>query len=421
MLFRIKGGQKRWCWGVAAIVALTWSATAGAALRPSYGGELVIWSPSSPQSVEPAQAWSAIEVLLANALGGRVSAVLDGPPQVAGGVITLTLGNAAEWPDGSAIDAKGLARLLRNALAEAPVSLPPFTFRSSGREITAVLATPLLGEESYLELPWFRLSRGADGGAFRVKKDAYEADPAAIGGRPLVDRVRVEAKQGRHLEPPPDGIALAQAGGENRPVFALPRPKGPARPALMAALATLNRESIAAHFVRAPAHVPDGWPIPVAATVDVPDKPVVIAFDAADRDLRTVAERLQILLLDRQITARIAAEDRATHFIRLAHGDYDLALVALPPAPHLVQAATLLRLAFGTEAGQRFWSRSDVAGDQPDDAAILERTATDVGAVLLYVEDGGVTLGTRVHAPVTPALWQLDLGDVWLAPASGAP
>jgi hypothetical protein len=406
-----------------ALIALLWLAgrPAQAGLRPIYGGDLIIWTPSAPQATGPARAWSTVEILLANATGGRLDALIEGPLQVGPSSVRCSLRSDATWPDGAPVTAADLARRLSDALAQSRVSLPPFTIHAEGREILAESPAPLVDVASYFALPWLRLSSGSDGGGFRVRHGTYEADAHAIGGRPYVDAVQWEVKEGRHPEPPANGLALSQAGGEGRPVFALLQPNGAARPALAAALTALDRSALARFFVRTPAHVPEDWPAPAAGTATPPSSPVILAVDGGESDLRTVAERLQILLRDQNIVSRIVAEERAAHFARLASGSYDLAIAAVPVAPRLVQAATLIRLVKGREASDQFWARKEIEKTPPGDPGVLRTTAATLGAVLLYLEDGAITSGSRVRTPASTQPWLIDVGDVWLSPGNGPP
>jgi hypothetical protein len=391
-----------------------------AGLRPMYGGELIVWAPGMPQVTEPARAWSSVEVLLAHTEGYGLESWLDGPPEVSGASVRFDLRPDAIWRDGTPVEGGDLALRLAQSLAQSRVALPPFNFHANGREVIADLPTPLVSEESYVLLPWLRPPAGQNGSAYRIKKGAYEADPRGAGGRPFADRVRVEVRQGARLDVPADGLALAQSGGDGRPVFALVEPGSPSRGALAAALTTLDRASLAKYFIRSPAHIPEGWSIPAAPAMPPPDRSIVLAVDASEHDLETVAERLQILLRDQQIDARIVAEDRNAHWTRLTGNQYDLAVVALPPAPRLVQAATLLRLLQGRDAPDHFWVRPDVAEASPQDPAMLKKTADALGAVLLYMEDGNIVYGSHVRAPFGAPLWQIDPAELWLS-AGGSP
>ena len=65
-----------------------------------------------------------------------------------------------------------------------------------------------------------------------------------------------------------------------------------------------------------------------------------------------------------------------------------IALIALPPAPRAVQAATLIRLASGAPLSDRFWIEAlSVSGAKQEDA-LLRDTASGLSAALLYVEEG---------------------------------
>ena len=391
-----------------------------AGLRPFYGGDLVLIAPAAPQTTAPLQAWSPVEIALANATGARLSTVVEGPPvlNATGTTLRLTVRADAAWADNTAISAKALAKHLQSAIEESPVSLIPLNIRIDGRDVVVDLPAALSDAWRYIDLPWLRLARASDGGGFRMKHNMLDADPVGIGGRSLVDHVRLEAKEGRHTDPAPNAIALAQPGADGRPVFAAPRPGGTSAQALTTVLAAMDRAAMARLFVRNAALVPDGWTPKVTDPAASSSAPVVIAVDAAERDLRTIAERLQVLLRDRHISARIASEDRPAYFTRLTKGDYDLALIAIPTAPPLVQAATLLKWISGPAAADRLWAAS-VSASKND--KLLHDTADSLGAVLLYVEGGGLTHGARVRDLVAPMPWDLELANVWLAPAGTTP
>jgi hypothetical protein len=388
------------------------ASAAHAGLRAIYGGTLNITSSTSPQVTDAGHVWSTVEILIASGMGVPLSTVLDGPPEVVGATAHLRLRPDATWPDGTPLDAVALSQFLTGAVGQAPVSLPPFVFRANHRELLAELPAHVSDESDYLLLPWFRLSHAGVGGGLRLRDGAAEADPAAAVGRAYVDTVHVDVKETRHHDIAADGILLAPG----RPVFALPRSSSDAHDALLAALAALDRASVARYFVRTPVQTPEGWAVPAVGKSPTPNRPIVIAVDASEHDLHTVAERLQILLRARDVTARIAAEERTKHFARLERGDYDLALVALPPAPRSVQAATLIRLAQGQEAAKRFWAEPDVAAASWNDLKLLRKGARTAGAVLLYTEEGGLRAGARVHGLTDGPLWTINVSDLWLAP-----
>jgi hypothetical protein len=389
---------------------------AHAGLRALYGGTLNVTSPTAPQVGDAGHAWSSVEVLLASGLGAPLAPVLDGPPESVGSTVHLRLRADATWPDGVPLDAAALAQFLQDALLHAPVSLPPFTMRASHHEVVAELPGHIPDEADYLLLPWLRLSHGDSGGGLRWRDGTGEADASTTAGRSFVDRVHVDVKEARRSETASDGLVLAPG----RPVFAFPRRSSEAHDALLGALATLDRTALARYFVRTAVQVPEGWQLPAAREAAVPAHPIVIAVDVSEHDLRTVAERLQILLRARDLTARIAAEDRVKHFARLERGDYDLALVALPPAPRSVQAATLIRLSLGQDAASHFWQEPETASTAASDLKLLRRAARNTGAVMLYLENGGLRAGERVHGPVDGPLWTANVCDLWLGPG-GAP
>lgn len=398
---------------LALVLVLTLAPAAEAGLRPAYGGELTVVAPALPQEFEPARAWSVSEVVAAGGVGVALPSLLASPPTAAPKGVRLTLREGLQLADGTVLDAKLAAALLTRAFSRSVVALPPVTWKHPGAlELFAAttLGPAALGE--LLRLPWTRLARD---GAFVADKTHLDAHAGALEGRALLDRVKFEARDGRRLEPAAEAIVFAREGGHGRPVLALPRSDGPGASTLRSVLARLDRPALARLFVRGLSTVPAEGSLPVpAAAAPVPKETLIIAVDMAERDLRTVGERLQILLRDRKVTSRVVVEERAAWRARLARREFDLALVALPPAPEPLQALTFAHLAEPAQPVGALWST--LPAEHP-----LRATATRLGAQLLYVEGGGVTLGARVRGVVAGPAWSLELADAWLVPAGLAP
>lgn len=388
---------------------------AHAGLRARYGGELVVVAPSTPVEFDPARAWSAVEVALAASLGAPVSALLESPPEpVAENSVRLKISAQARWPDGRSIDAVALSTALQAAVDRARVALPPLKMHADGQvlDLTAPKAAgPVV---QLLGLPWLRLVKDGRGGAFRVRRGLIEADATGVGGAPMTDTLRVENDDGRETSPPATGVVVGRPGPGGRAVVAFARSRGDAEATIQSALGQIDRVSLVKLFVRGPAQValPKRAPGP-APEAELPTTTLVLAVDASERALLPVAQRLQVVMRDAGLAMRLVAESREAHFARLARGDFDLALAALPPAPEPIQAATLLRLFAGDDAVRAFWSAAPNAA--PLSAALIQANAT-----LLYTEGGGIEVGTRVRGVSASAPWSLDLSGAWLA-VEGAP
>lgn len=399
-----------------AVTVLAFSLDAHAGLRARYGGELVVAAPSAPVEFDPARAWSAVEVALAASLGAPVSALVESPPElVAANTVRLKISSQARWPDGRSIDAKALAVALDAALVRARVALPPLKMHADGQvlDITAsAVAGPVM---QLLDLPWLRLVKDGRGGAFRVRRGLIEADATAVGGAPMADTLRVENDDGQEASAPATGVVVGRPGPGGRAVVAFPKAQGEGEEAIQSVLSQLDRVSLVKLFVRGTAQVTTSKRAPPAPSqFAVPATTLVLAVDASERALIPVAQRLQVVMRDAGLAMRLVAEPREAHFARLARGEFNLALAALPPAPEPIQAATLLRLFAGDDAVQAFWSA-------PPDAAPLSAAVTAINATHLYTEGGGIEVGSRVRGVNASTPWGLDLSGAWLAVGAGVP
>jgi hypothetical protein len=403
------------------IAACLLAVPASAGLRALYGGDLVLTAPTAPTTLAPAQAWSASEVALVSALSGRLANVVDGPPAVTGNTVRWPLRGDLTWFDGSTLDGRSVVSALKSANANAVVALPPMNIRLEGRELVIDFPANVSDPARFFELPWLRLTKSGDGGPFRQRKSNIEANPNGLGGRAFADRIRVDVKETRKLEAVPEGLALLQPGVDGRAVFALPRVNGRAQKALVSALAGVDRAALARLFVRTASRVPDDWPSQPSAPAAPVDSPITLLIDAAERDHKAVADRLQVLLRDQKIQSRIVAEERGSFLTHLSRGDYDLALVAIPPAPKPLQAATLVRFAKGKASADELWKTALNVANPKDEEELLRSTATSLGATLLYFEAGGVARGSRVRGISPTAAWDIDFGNAWLAPAGMVP
>lgn len=400
--------------GIIALIALL-SFDAQAGLRARYGGELVVAAASPPVELDPARAWSAIEVALAASLGAPLSAFVEAPPElIAKHTVRLKLSPLARWPDGQRLDAKALASAIEAAVVRARVALPPLKLHADGRvlDITApASAGPVL---SLLELPWFRLIKDGRGGAFRVRRGIIEADVTAVGGAPMADTIRIENDVGKENAVPDTGVVIGRPGPGGRAVVAFAK-AGAGEATIQWALHRLDRYSLVQLFVRGYAQAASSRRPAVADTPPAaPATTLLLAVDASELTLIPVAQRLQLVMRDAGLAMRLVPEDRETHFARLARGEYDLALAALPPAPAPIQAATLLQLVSGAEAVEAFWAA-------PFSATSLTKAIAATNATLLYLEGGGIEVGSRVRAVSAPTPWGLDLSDAWLALEAGVP
>lgn len=396
-----------------ALLAALATADAQAGLRPRYGGEIIVMTPIAPVELDPARAWSAVEVALASSIGAPISAFLDAPPELlAPNTVRLKLSPNARWPDGRPADGPSVAQALQAAVARSRVALPTLKLEVEKNALVVTALTDVLSVREILDLPWLHLVSEGRGGAFRLRRGLIEADASACGGAAFADALRIELYENRMTAPPDAGIILGRPGLGGRPVVAVPRGAGDVRQALDAALSTLDRASLVRLFVRATAQPSTQPRSPETPPAERPNAPVLLALDASERTLRPVAQRLQVLLRDAGLFVRIIAEARDAHFARLASRDYDLALVALPTAPDEVLAATVFRLFGEPGAGEAFWQSTGVD---------LTSALKAVDATHLYTEGGGVEVGTRLRGATTTAPWSVDLSNAWLSIESGRP
>ncbi|WP_243338755.1 ABC transporter substrate-binding protein [Anaeromyxobacter soli] len=449
-----------------------------AGVRPAPGGSVTLALPAEARIADPALAQDAADLVLARATsapllerdaGGRlVPGVLAEVPTSEDGGRTWRLRvrdglvTAAGAPLGAAEVAAAVARLLSRAPASphawaalallgadgvlAGRAAAPEGLRVvSARELVLTLALPLPELPDLLAAlplavagagPFVLPSAPARGAPWVLR-----ANPAAPGGRPFLDALALQVVDARAaarllargkvelvLRPERAGDAAGPALPPLRATVAALGPGlGPRAAAVRAALASVDRAALARRFARGAA-VPLSTLVPpallavAAVPASAPNAPgasapgrlrILVRGDAADP--RAIADRLQVTLFDRGITAAVDAVDRERFAARLAAGDYELALVevqvlAARPALAAAQIATAVR---GPAAGRR--ALGALAGlDGAPAAAAAERLARELDLVPL--------VATAPRASAAPALQGiavgpeglLDPGALWL-------
>lgn len=442
-------------------------ASARAGVRPAPGGTATVALPGEARTGDPAFAEDPADLFLARATsapllerdaeGHLAPGVLAELPTSADGGRTwrLRLRERLATPAGAPLGAPELAaavaRLLAPSSPHAWAALPiagaeavlagraaaPEGIRVvSDRELALALAFPLpelpeLLAALPLALPHagpFALAapgRGAPG--------LLRANPNAPAGRPFLDGLTLRAADARAaarllaqdqaqlvLRPEPAGGPPAPALPPVRvTVAALGARLSPAAGArLREALTSLDRSALARRFVRGAAVPLDtlvpptilgatarAAPAPPPAPRDRSAVPgrlrILVRRDTPDP--RTIAERLQVTLFDRGVTAAVEGEERERFAARLAAGDYDVALVevhvlgtrpalAAGQVAHATRGATAARRAMKALAG--------LAGDGA--AAAAERLARELDLVPL--------VATAARASASPRLQGLAAG-----------
>jgi peptide/nickel transport system substrate-binding protein len=393
-------------------------------------------------------------------------------PEAGGRAFRLRLRPGLRFADGTPLGAAEVASSLARLLAREPasphawVALPilgadalldgravtlPGVQVLSSVELLVTLAFPLP------EFPWALaalpsavVSRtGAGAGPFQIAAQDGRTVRLAPNlhharGRPFADALLLVALDAR-------GAARALAAGEVALVLR-PEAAGPgalAAPPLVAlvaavssrrlgagaepvrrALAALDRAELVRLFARGPAAplrtlVPPaaggagGVPEPAAAgAAGAPPPRIALLVPAEAGEPRAVAERIQVKLFDRGVRAAVEPEPRERFAARLAAGDADVALVAVPvlalrPALAAGQIALATR---GPAAARR--AMSELAGLAPEAAAARTRElARALDLVPLLTSGQRITPAPSLQGAAPGPDGGLAAGDLWLAPA----
>ncbi|GHG81147.1 peptide ABC transporter substrate-binding protein [Comamonas sp. JC664] len=443
-----------------ACVALLASASAQAAGRPRYGGELRVAHGGPPEIGEPALADTPLEATLLGLLTRPVCQDTrdEGAVPALARQLSRPTAQALQLTLPSATSAQGLARAwMRLASNEgaSPYRALLHAVRGEARQLTprgAVLELPL----SY---PWPDLERAlchpalappvsaTPVGPFTAAgRGALEAQLAWPQGRPYLDRLQLTATDQRGLSrlwssrqvQVELGVASETDSVAGTALYATFLAFSPRRlPAdfRQAVESAIDREDLTRLFVQAPAQpmphlLPPalldapGRPRP-AAPPATPSRTVTLLYDASVEDQRAVAERIQVKLHDRGYTVALEALSRAALRARWAKGDFELMLHALllPPVPGPALAVVL-------EAG----GRRDLLGvELPAIGALPAATARDARAreralalagsvplVPLYAQGLGMRFAPDVGGVMMDAQGLPSLDGLYVLPAEGA-
>lgn len=359
-----------------------------AASRARYGGALKLVVVGKMGEADPLYADAPLEAALISLVAQplcRLDANQKIEPALAqdftGGHLSFELKLApAPRGDGKPLSASDAAGALQRALRE-PTPYRGLLLPLEGAHSVSAVGSDRLGLR--LSFPWPDLGAGlchpalalartprSDGaGPFTAQgaQGAYAAQKSWPRGRPFVDSLTLTASDARgaarllaqrraHL-----ALGISPADAAPPPMLSatyLLFSSERAGPAVRAALEkAVNREELTRFFVRAPSAPMTGLlppalgaPPPASAGAAAPpggQRPLTLAWDAANEDHRAVAERLQVKL--QGLGYRVALEPKPRRALReaWAKGDYTLMLqqVLLPPvpAPALGVVATLAR------------------------------------------------------------------------------
>lgn len=451
-------------------------AAAGAADRPTYGGELRVALPIPPRVADPALAREPQDLWLARALhatplslqgaGAPGPGLLERVPEPlqGGRAFQLTLREGLRFADGTPLTAADLAaslgRLLRpevgsphawvaiaiqgaEEVAAGRAAAPAGLRVLSERELLVTLAFPFPRWPAALAaLPAAVVSpAGAGAGPFR--RDGQErlvASEHHWRGRPYADELSFVA-----LDPRAAAQALEQGGvdlvarpegtaglSQPRTVIALAavnaRRLGPGAPAVRRVLAALDRPDLLRRFVRAQAE-----PLGALLPDDLVDGPVAPAAPAAGgagparlvlvlpawlADARAVADRLQVRLFDAGVKVALEPLDPRALGARLAAGDYDVALLLVPllTAEPALAAGQIAGVLGGPRAARR--AELALAEVAPGGGgAALEALRAELDLWPLYAAGGRLRAAPGVGGVGEWRDGSWDPGALWRNPA----
>ena len=459
-----------------ALALLLAPAAGHAADLPTYGGELRVALPLPPRIPDPALARELQDQWLARALhetplragpqGGLEPGLLEAvpEPQGDGRTFRLTLREGLRFSDGAPLLARdlaaALARLLRpetgsphawvavaiqgadEVLAGRAAALAGVQVVSE-RDLVVTLAFPFPAFPAALAaLPAAVVSAGGAGaGPFRREgRDRLVASEHHWRGRPYADGLAFSwpdpRAAARALEAGALDLSLrpeASAPGHDLPahtaVYAAVQGRrlGAGAPAVRRVLASLDRGDLVRRFVRAAAWPLEGLlPAALTGVAEVPPAPPTagpaparLSFIAPgwSSDARAVAERLQVRLFDAGIRAALEPLDPASYQGRLAAGDYDLALVAVPLQS--AQPALAAGQVAGAVGGPRAARRAEqaLAGlPRETTRAAAEALRLELDLWPLYLSGARLGAGVAVRGEAAPSAdGAVDLGDLWRA------
>lgn len=450
---------------------------AAAADRPTYGGELRVAVPLPPRTSDPALARELQDAVLARALHatpldhepplpirpGLLAAVPE--PLQGGRAFQLTLRDGLRFSDGTPLGARdlaaSLARLLRpevgsphawlavaiqgaDEVLEGRSASPSGLKVLSERELLVTLAFPFPGwVEGLAALPAAVVSAtGAGAGPFRREgPDRLVANEHHWRGRPFADALVVTAPDpravARGFEAGTIDLSLrpeAAAGGDASGAFTVvhaavnDRRLGAGAGPVRHVLAALDRQDLVRRFVRAPASPLAGL-LPEELVAAAPGPPLGAGGPAPARlallvpgwlaDARAVGERLQVRLFDAGLHPALEPLDQARYAARLASGDYDVALVAVPllTASPALAAGQVAQAVGGPRAARRAVQALAAAGPGAESAA-CEAVRGDLDLWPLYAAAVRVRAAAGLRSGASWRDGSVDLGEVWRAPAA---
>lgn len=466
-----------------ALVALAaLPAPAVAADLPAYGGELRVALPLPPRISDPARArelpdrWLAAalhEPLLRATPAGPAPGLLEAVPAPLrdGRVFNLSLREGLQFSDGSRLGAPNVVEMFERLLSPAlgsPHAWVAVAIQGadevlagraqalagvrvlSERELQVTLAFPFPAWPAALAtLPASLVSGlGHGAGPFRhegIGEDEHAGRLVANAhhwrGRPYADlltftapdpRAGARALEAGQLDLLVRPEAAAQGGdpGARTLVFAAVngRRLGAGAAAVRRVLAGLDRAEMVRRFVRAaavplegllPAGLePGGTPRPPPPPGPAPARLVVVA-PGWQADPRAVAERLQVRLSDASIKAALEPLQPAAYAARVAAGDWDVALLAVPVQslePALV-AGQVAEALGGPRAALR--AERALAGAPPAQlAAAAEALRIELDLWPLFEARHRLAWRPGVRGGPLTGDGGLDPGDLWLAPST---
>jgi peptide/nickel transport system substrate-binding protein len=454
---------------VAAAAALPLAAAAG--LRPAPGGAIRIGVPTAAAAHLLAERATSAPLLEVDARGALVpGALAEVPsPEVGGRAFRLRLRPGLADASGRPLGAADLAARLTASLSEpgASAALPILGAEAvlDGRapllagvqvlspvELLVTLAFPLP------EFPWLLATPGAalrGAGPFVALPRRAAGDPLVLVANPHHHRGRpFAAELALHAVDPRSAARRLEQGGLElvlRPEGAGGR-AGPPLPALAAtvavvnaarlgaaadpvrrALGSLDRAELARRFVRGPAEplatlvppavlpgAPPGAPEGTARAAPLApprgDRTALrLVADGTAPDQRALAERVQVKLFDAGVRASLELVDGPRLAERLARGDHDVALLAVPVAavrPALA-AAEIVRLARGPAAALRAMER---LAAREGEAALAElgRLAAELDLFPLVASGVRASRAPALQGLAPGADGAFDPGALWL-------
>ncbi|NTX12194.1 peptide ABC transporter substrate-binding protein [Myxococcus sp. CA051A] len=443
-----------------ASLVLLGSASALAAGRPRYGGELRVAHAGPPEIGEPALADTPLEATLLGLLSRPVCAVTpegEARPTLARELSRPTPQSARVMLPNAAT-AGALARAwmrLSSTEGASPYRALLYPLRGEGRQVNASGASLELA----LSFPWPDLERALCHPALAAPVASSTPGPfssagrgtldAQLGwprGRPYLDRLLLTSTDERGLARLWStrqaqlelGVASETDNASGALLYATYLAFSPRRvPAdfRQAVESSIDREDLTRLFVRGPA-VPMPHLLPPAlmqqgpkprpaAPASGPARTVTLVYDAALEDQRAVAERIQVKLHERGYTVALEPLTRSALRARWAKGDFELMLHALllPPVPGPALAVVL-------DAGGRkdllgvelpaIGALSDAAAR---DARVRERAlalAASLPLLPLYAQGLGLRVVPEVGGLVMDAQGLPMLDGAFILPPEGA-